>query len=251
MPVLILSPQRLQKTWPKFSKTEAFMKKNFWTVFSAPCVGAGVVLLALCAFTPSSHAAVILNNLPSAGFTSTGSTSQGTSVYVGETFTMGASGDTLGSVTLSLNFTASDSAHVYFYNTTFSGGIYTPTGAGTLLGTVSDTSATISGLNISLVAGTTYAIALGPQANSGSADMAWNNISTSGTVAGSEASPVGYFSGNGSIWGANNTGPYLQMQLDPVPEVPLTGLCMGFGALAIAIGHTLRRKLRRVAANAV
>ena len=33
------------------------------------------------------------------------------------------------------------------------------------------------------------------------------------------------------------------MELDVVPEVPMTGMVMGIGALAIAAGHTLRRKL--------
>ena len=33
------------------------------------------------------------------------------------------------------------------------------------------------------------------------------------------------------------------MEVDVVPEVPMTGMVMGIGALAIAAGHTLRRKL--------
>jgi len=65
-----------------------------------------------------------------------------------------------------------------------------------------------------------------------------------------------------SATGLNNASDvYLQLQVsasDPfgvyfdnfkinataVPEVPITGAVMGFGALAIALGHTLRRKFR-------
>jgi hypothetical protein len=80
--------------------------------------------------------------------------------------------------------------------------------------------------------------------------------------------------GANSIWGAqtidfssanglnNASDVYLQLSVtasDPfqiyfdnfkisataVPEVPITGAVMGFGALAIALGHTLRRKFRQ------
>jgi hypothetical protein len=39
------------------------------------------------------------------------------------------------------------------------------------------------------------------------------------------------------------------LEVDVVPEVPMTGMVMGIGALAIAAGHTLRRKQRLISSN--
>jgi hypothetical protein len=52
----------------------------------------------------------------------------------------------------------------------------------------------------------------------------------------------GYYSTTGSGgWGLSAQQRFLEV--DVVPEVPMTGMVMGIGALAIAAGHTLRRKL--------
>lgn len=51
----------------------------------------------------------------------------------------------------------------------------------------------------------------------------------------SDSSPLG----NSQIYFDN-----FKINATAVPEVPITGAVMGFGALAIALGHTLRRKFR-------
>jgi len=209
------------------------MKNNLGTFFGLSRLGVGAAFLALCAFNPVSRADVIVNNLPGNGFTSAGSSGQGT-LSLGEVFTPG-SDESLSSVTLSLNFSASDSASVYLYDTS-SGA---PTGTGTLLGSVSQSSSIINGLNNALTGGTAYAIVLGPENSPG--NMSWNNTTTTGS--GGTGSLGGAYSFDGVNWN-QNTGINFQMEVSAVPEVPMTGVVMGFGALAIAVGGTLRRKLR-------
>jgi hypothetical protein len=50
---------------------------------------------------------------------------------------------------------------------------------------------------------------------------------------------------SGSSWNttSGNLKGQFEMGVEVVPEVPMTGMTMGLGALAIAVSHTLRRKL--------
>ena len=41
----------------------------------------------------------------------------------------------------------------------------------------------------------------------------------------------------------------MMFELQTVPQVPMTGAFMGFGVLAIAVGHALRRKMTAASAN--
>jgi hypothetical protein len=220
------------------------MKSNLGTFFGLSCWCMGAVVLALCAFTPASRADVIVNN------TGTPFASFNGNVQYAQAFTMpGTIGDPsslISSLALELNVSVIGSENVYLYSVN---GSHVPTGTGTLLGTVNPGS-TGDGLvtpvislpgNISLAAGTSYAIALNT-----SGTIAWD-VSSSSTSGGTGTLLGNYNSlNNGSTWSTGPGGFYLQMDLNatPVPEVPMTGMVMGFGVLAVAVGGTLRRKLR-------
>lgn len=199
-----------------------------------------VLALGVLLFAPMLHAGVaIVNNT---GFTRDGGfgapSGSDTTPALGEVFTT-TSATSIGSLTLSLHFTGTPSASVYLYDTA-SG---KPTGTGTLLGTVSSSSSTIIGLNNALLASTTYAIVLSD--NSGSGSLSWDYISpsTSSGSGGTAVSPLGGgFVYSGGTWSSGGSLNF-QMDVEPVPEVPTTGVFMGFGVLAIAMGNILRRKL--------
>jgi len=212
------------------------MKKNLGTLFGLPRWGAGAVVLAFCAFTPASRADVIVNNTGGVTF------GDGSGAMYAQVFTMPASGEAnLSSLTLTLDSvdSGSGSAEVYVYNTDGT----LPTTVLYNLGSVSLSSPSASSVNPSvdsLTLGGTYAIVVDL---TGGIAPAWYDTSSSGS-GGTALSPLGgsYYLFGGT-WDSNGGG-YFQMDLEAVPEVPMTGLVMGFGALAIAIGHTLRRKLR-------
>lgn len=217
------------------------MNKNLGTFFGLSRCGVGAVVVALCAFTPVSRADVIVDNLPDAGGAGTFPTltayGQGLG-YLAEVFTMSSANGDLGSVTLNLNFYGADSATVYIYNTSVSGAPTTPLdtiGTVTSSGAIANDHVTISGLNIALNG--TYAIVLGP--DNGSGDMTWNGAAAGYVGSGSQG---GAFFYGGASWNQYGGGMNFQMNLQttPVPEVPVTGVVMGFGALAIALGRKLR-----------
>lgn len=221
------------------------MKKNLGTFFGLPGLGAGVVAMALCAFIPASRADVaIINNL---GDTHDGgyiSLNDGGTAWA-QTFQAGSSGNIDG-LTLSLG-TSSGSMAVLLYAVNDSGS--GPNGTGINLGTVAAATGivTLNNLTTPLTLGNYYAIALQP-AVSGSDSIAWN--STENPVSGGSGTTLyEIYKNSGSGWVYNSSTPYLQMNLEvaPVPEVPMTGMVMGFGALAIVLGRKLRLAVSNIA----
>ncbi len=209
------------------------MKKNLGMFFGLSRWGAGAVILALCAFTPASRADITV--VDNTGDTLAGNTASG--LTFAQVFTMG-SGGTISSLTLTL--TGSGSSEVYIYAAS-AGNPPTSTynGAGNAmftLGSVSASSPTLTGLNDSLSAGT-YAIVL---AANGSG---WDITSSSSVVTQNGSSIGTLYYDNSGTWTVSGSD-FAQMNLAAVPEVPRTGMIMGFGGLAIAVGGTLSRKLR-------
>lgn len=214
-------------------------------VMSPRSVGA-TILLALCSFTSVSRADLVVFNNTGSGpsdltFPTVGDSGT-TAGYIGQVFTTG-SGGTLTSLALQLDITAGASASVYITPNAFDSATFT------LLGTVASAT-TQAHQNISvdfganplfsLNASTTYAIVL----ESSSANMAWDY--TSSTASGGDGTAGGTLESTdgGTTWSTFVSGDQMQMDLiAAVPEVPVTGAVMGFGALAIAAGCTLRRKL--------
>ena len=208
------------------------MKKNLVALFGLSRWGVGAVALALCAFAPASRADVVVNNTGDATFTQLGGSE------FAQVFTMSGTSGNISSLTLDLYSTAGGTVNVDLYGTS-SG---QPNGSATLLGTVTAGTSgggqliSVSGLNnVLLTSGTQYAIAL--EYNS---SVQWEYTLTGGV--GSIYSSTD----NGVSWGVYGGSGSLQMNLQttPVPEVPMTGIVMGFGALAIAVGGILRRKMR-------
>ena len=202
------------------------MKKNFGKCFGLARCGAGAVIIGLCAFIQASRADVAIVDNTSQANNGFGTGALPEAVM----FTMGNSGANISSLTLVMS--GSGSSEVYVYNAP-GGAITAYNGAGNALydlGSISASSPTITIGNpslYSLSANSEYAIVL----------------ADSGSQWGFTASPS--FTGSASTFAWNSMGIYFQMDLvSPVPEVPVTGIVMGFGALAIAVGHTLRRKLR-------
>lgn len=216
------------------------MKKNLGMFFGLSRCGMGAVLLGLCAFTPVSRAAVVVNNTG-------GNSSYTGGVPLGEVFTMsGTSGD-LTSLTLQLFSSAGGVAEVDLYSVILGA----PSSELYVLGNVSPGTGNnqivaVSSLNnVLLNANATYAIVL--QAPS-SGSMAWDAIS--GTVSGGTGPALGgeYYQ-SGGVWYSSNPSASFQMNLQTtaVPEVPMTGVVMGFGALAIALGRKLRLAVSNIA----
>jgi hypothetical protein len=212
------------------------MKKNFGMFILAPRWGVGAVLLALCAFTPVSRADVIVDNTGAATATTVFG---GTGDQIAQVFTMSGTSGNISSLTLLLDSTTAGThtLNVDLYNV--SSGV--PTGLATFLGTVTANTTgdrrfiSVSSLasGVTLTPGTQYAVALEQNGV-----LQWDYTSTSGV------GPIYYTIGAGP-WTAYGSSGNMQMNLQttPVPEVPVTGVVMGFGALAIAVGGTLRRKL--------
>ncbi|HEY5041760.1 MAG TPA: hypothetical protein VIK53_07125 [Verrucomicrobiae bacterium] len=208
------------------------MKKNI-VLFGLPGFGVQAFLLSLCVFTSVSYADIVVDNT---GDTHDATGSSG--VTFAQVFTMGTAGN-ISSLTLSLSGSASSEVYVYSA-TSGSSPSSAYNGLGNALydlGNVSASSPTITGLNDSLSAGGTYAIVL---ALSGSQ---WNLTTSSSIVTDNGSSIGGLYYDNAGTWSGLG-GDFAQMNLAAVPEVPMTGAVMGFGVLAIAVGATLRRKLR-------
>jgi hypothetical protein len=214
------------------------MKKNLGIFNLASRCSVGAVLLAFCAFAPVSRADVIVDNTSATTLTTIfGSTGQ----QVAQVFTMSGTSGNISSLALLLDSTTAGTytLNVDLYATS-SGA---PTGLATFLGTVTASTTgdrqliSVSSLTsgVTLTPGTQYAVALEQNGV-----LQWDYTATSGV------GPIYYSLNAGSSWTAYGASGNMQMNLQttPVPEVPVTGVVMGFGALAIALGHTLRRKLR-------
>ena len=224
------------------------MGKNLRTFFELARLGMGAALLALFAFTSVSRATVIVDSL---GDTRVGDAN---GLYKAEDFSTTVGGQ-ISSVILSLNFntaavTAGSTLDVYLYSATGSG----PTGSGFNLGTITattagDTQYTLSGSGLnaySLIAGSDYAIVIDLALASGS--VGWEYASAGSGNTGTGGSFLHAYNSNTGTSGWVQPSPDQQrfMEVDAVPE-PMTGAIMGIGALAIAAGHTLRR--RKMAAS--
>lgn len=198
-------------------------------LWPAPSRVVGTVILAFCSYVPLTHASVIVDNTPN--FTLAGN--EGAGDTLAQVFTMPVlTGSYFGGniSSLSLVMAGSGLSDVYVYNATLGG----PTTPLYSLGSVDAGSGivTISSSSDFLTAGQTYAIEV---VTGASAD--WLQTASSGSGSGSLGGAY-FASGSGQ-----DVGVYYGMDLQAVPEVPMTGVVMGFGALTVGLGHTLRRKL--------
>jgi len=215
------------------------MKNNLGMFFGLSRWGVGAVVLALWAFAPVSSDALetIVNN------TGSSSASYLANPFA-QVFTMSGTSGNINNLTLELNVITTGSAEVDLYSVS--------SGApGSLLQNLGNVTAVITGNSQSiavgsvnqylLAAGTQYAIVL---QNPSSGLIGWDNTS-SAVSGGTGTLGLAYFNNAGN-WSTVPDNNYFQMNLmtTPVPEVSMTGAVMGFGALAIALGHTLRRKHR-------
>ena len=209
-------------------------------------LGVGAALVAFCAFTPALRAdVVIVNNLANTVGSHTGAAQE-----LVQDFTPTVGGQ-ISSVTLQLDITTVGSIVVNLYS-----GAASATSAGTLVGALGTITATTTGddqqftlsggsLAIhSLASGTVYGIEIAGTTTIGSGLHHQRQTAT-----GSSGSFTGHAWGDGGSGGVTWTqgAAYTMMSVNVVPEVPMTGMVMGFGALAIAAGHTLRRTIKAVA----
>lgn len=224
------------------------MKKTFGMICGAPFRSAGVALLFLFTYVPLSRAEVIINN-----------TGDSLGSYVLKTgnpplaqvFTMSGTSGNLSSLTVELRVYGAGSVNIDLYSAA-SGGA--PISLLSALGTVSsatigDQSFTLSLQNNPLLtAGGTYAIVLETPT---SGQFGWQATATSASGGTGTLGDNYYYSGGS--WSVASAGYYWQMNLQttPIPEVPITGAVMGFGALALAVGRTLHRKHRSAASTSI
>ncbi len=219
------------------------MKKNLGAFSGLAHVRVGVALVALCALIPVSRAAVTVvvdNTLAdNSGNAQKGSDGDGTYAQV---FTMPTGSGYISSLTLTLGTSSSGSDEVYVYKT--SSGV--PTTSLYDVGSVSPSSlASPTDVAVSitsptsdvLTGGGTYAIVL-----VASGTISWEYTDGTANDSGSGTLGEGYQYISGS-WSSTSPDRF-QLNLQVMPEVPITGTLMGFGALVIAVGHTLRRKPR-------
>jgi len=212
------------------------MKKNVsggWPL----SVSVGAIFLAVFYFRINASAGLIVGNL-----SQTVAGNYNANGYVEETFTPNLN-TTLGSVTMNLNYSAAASGTISLYQLT-PGLAFVAT-----LGTVSSSTSgtanyTISGLSEALISGDQYIIQLA----SGNSDISWNYVSGHSTSSGSIGTFDGIFYNNASLNDPNNS---FAMELDAVPEVPMTGIAMGLGAVAICGFDLLRRKKTAAIAGVV
>ena len=213
------------------------MKKNLGTFFGLSHLGVGAALLALCAFTTVARADLI-NTLTAS------TTTQVSGTPFAQVFTMVGSDGNISSLILELSSVVGGTANVDLYDVSAGapGSLLQILGSVTAAAVGDNQQITINPLNsYTLIQNTQYAIVL---QNPTSGSIAWDDVA--GTASGGAAPALGgeyYY--NGSAWNTWNAGRSFQLDLQttPVPEVPMTGMVMGFGALAIAIGRNLRRKL--------
>jgi hypothetical protein len=188
---------------------------------------------------PGFRATVVYNNL---GDSTAGFANQG-AAPLAQVFTMPATGGILSALTLGLYSTSGGTATIDLYNASSGGAPF-----GSVVSTLGSVTVGSSGFqniavnslnNYFLADGGVYAIVLETPA---SGSVSWNTTTTTGS--GGSGSQGGFYYNNGAWTALPVSGYYGQMDLEttPVPEVPMTGVVMGFGALAIAVGSTLRRK---------
>ena len=216
------------------------MKKNLGTFFGLPRCGVGAVVMALCALGPVSRADVIINNL---GDTPAGGMNG--ALTLAQVFTMSGISGNIGSLTLdlSVNPSYSGSAEVDLYSVSGSAPGSLVANFGTVnVGSSGNIAVSLIGYPL-LSSGSSYAIVLQPS----TAATAWEYTTTAGS--GGSGSLGGLYYEVGGNWYQYTSGNYLQMSLSttPVPEVPMTGLVMGFGTLAIALGRKFRMAVSSVA----
>ena len=224
------------------------MKRNFTTILSV-----GAALFALFAFTSASRASFMLDNITGQTFTA-GTTA---SNYKSQGFEATENG-LISSVSLELTFSAGTvgSLSVYLVTANASGQPSEAYTAGTLLGTISTTlgtdgTASAFAVNLtgsaSLINTVNYAIVINGSdlGLSGTGHPSWDYLHSGALPGGITGTFDGAYSGNGTTFSTANAGEErgLQIGVSPVPEVPMTGAFMGFGALVIVGGSALRRKL--------
>ena len=240
------------------------MRKNLKLNFLVPIWIVGSACLALCGFTSTSRADVIVaDNLDGNTNIISNYTSGGTE-FKAQMFMTGTEGGDISFLDLYLTVaiaSGTPTMNVYVYDVT-GGGI--SSSSVDLLGTV--TLAPSSGQtfgvdienNINLSANTEYAIAIDTTVNSGSGTVGWAyfnknvtgiNFTGDGTmptatnpgVTGNNGDyNVGGSNGNNINWSILNQQERL-MDIGVVPE-PNTSAIIGVGALCIVAGRTLRRR---------
>ena len=227
------------------------MKTNFGTLLRLPRLGVGAAFLGLLAFAPVSRASVVivsnLGSLNGRHVTDTDANS-----YKSEGFSVSSGFDgQISSVTLALQFnaasvTAGSILSVLLYSANGSG--LPGSSALITLGTITAANAgvdhqyTLSGAslaNYSLSAGN-YALVINETLSTG--QVLWETANVGNTGTGGSFTGR-YFDANGSTGWTSSSQGVRGMEVDVVPEVPMTGMLMGIGALCLAGGYTLRRKL--------
>jgi hypothetical protein len=224
---------------------QKFMKKYFGVSFLKSRLGAGVALLALGMFAPLSRASVDINVIDNLHNTPVNSLTEN---EYGQTFTT-TTGGLLDGVALTLA-NAGD-ANIYLLTGTYSGA-YTLT----LLGSISSSQGSgVVGINTLvntpyLSDNTTYGLVV----DMTSSTLAWNY--QTGTDPGTGFNPTGTLDERIVFGGGSPGSPFNTVDTNPgdnsflfgisvlVPEVPMTGLVMGFGVLGMAVSGTLLRKFR-------
>lgn len=201
-------------------------------------MGVGMALFVFCAFAPLSRAEIIIDNLGDSPVAYENHLND----PLAQVFTMSGTSGGISGLTLGLNVGTAGSATIDLYSAT-SGGA--PIGFLATLGTVTagatgPQNLTVGSLNnYSLTAGATYAVVLETPT---SGQMDWVATSTSGSGGTGTLGGIYYY--NGSSWVTQDSAfGLMNLQTTPVPEVPMTGVVVGFGSLAMAGWHGLRRKL--------
>lgn len=215
----------------------------------------GAAVLALFAFTAASRASVVVNDLTD---TVKGNANDTGNTDKAQVFTTEVSG-VIDNITLMLNVNnaAGEGKTLNVYIDTVSGGAPVKGQQGILIGSVTTESKTFGveqvpvnlSDNYSLTAGQSYAIVVnlssgGTYSSGADYNVGWEYAPSGASSTGNGTFGNAYNGSASTSWAwANQTGQQRMMELDVVPEVPMTGMVMGFGALAIAAGDTLRRKL--------
>ena len=238
--------------------------RKYLTTFGVSCVGISAAVLVLLASAAVSRAGIVIVS-NSSNYKNNGSTAHNSNAFKAESFDTGNIGGPISfsqiQITLGLNFTGVNSANVYLYTANAGSGL--PATSGILIGTVSGTGYGLdtvtfnsTGLAQSLAANSAYAIVID---TSGTGGISATGGAVGWEYAGYSSTPTPTTSGIGTFfdpgawdyvsktgWANTASGVTNQLRIldiEEVPEVPMTGVAMGLGALAIAASHTLRRKL--------
>lgn len=219
--------------------------KAYKTMRLALPLGKRVVLLTLCGFTIVSHAQVIVFDNTN-GYTSQSSAAAPGDIY-GQTFIMPDTNGYFSSLTLSLASGSSGTAEVDLYTYSVSFGMI----FNSVLGTVDGSGSVNLSSNPTLLANAMYAVVLDSPS---SGTFTWNATDDAPAVG------VAGFSPGGSVYSADPTGDTgwnvflsqsLQIQASVAaaapaiaPEISITSMFFGLGALFIVMDYILRRKIR-------